>query len=84
MAHGLPVIVAKGDGTQEDLVREENGWLVPPDDLEALKNSLQSALSDPARLRRMGAASYRIVEKEINVERMAAVFIRAVNEVSHS
>ena len=31
MAHGLPVIVAHGDGTQDDLVRSENGWQVPPE-----------------------------------------------------
>jgi len=29
MAHALPVIVAQGDGTQSDLVRPENGWIIP-------------------------------------------------------
>ncbi len=43
MAHGLPVIVAHGDGTQDDLVRSENGWQVPPDDLPALTSSSQSS-----------------------------------------
>ena len=36
MSYGLPVIVAQGDGTQDDLVRKENGWQIPPDDFEAL------------------------------------------------
>jgi len=81
MAHALPVIVAQGDGTQDDLVRRENGWQVPPDDLPALVNSLHQALSDPARLRRMGKASYRIVAQEINIEKMVEVFIRVVNNV---
>ena len=36
MSHGLPVIVAKGDGTQDDLVRAENGWQIPPGDYGAL------------------------------------------------
>ena len=35
MAHGLPVIVAKGDGTQDDLVRAGNGWQIPPEDYSA-------------------------------------------------
>ena len=79
MAHGLPVVVARGDGTQDDLVRSENGWQVSPDDLPALTGVLQQALSDPARLRQMGEASYRIVAKEINVEAMVEVFIRVLN-----
>ena len=40
MANGLPVIVAQGDGTQDDLVRPRNGWLLPPNDLESLTNEL--------------------------------------------
>jgi glycosyltransferase involved in cell wall biosynthesis len=82
MAHGLPVIVAHGDGTQDDLVREENGWQVPPDDLQALTNTLQRAISDPGKLRLMGAASYRIVAEEINVDKMVEVFIHALNDQS--
>ena len=76
MAYGLPVIVAQGDGTQDDLVRPGNGWQVPPDDLPALQACLEAALADPARLRQMGAESYRIVRDEINVEQMVAVFVR--------
>lgn len=81
MAHGLPVVVAGGDGTQDDLVRDENGWQVPPDDLPALIDLLTRALSDPARLRQMGDASYRIVSEEINIESMVRVFIRVLNSL---
>ncbi len=84
MSAALPVIVAQGDGTQEDLVRPENGWLIPPGDAQALAAALRQALSDPARLRRMGAASYRIVRQEINLERMAAVFLKAVEEAGRA
>lgn len=75
MAYGLPVIVARGDGTQDDLVREQNGWQVPPDDLPGLIGTLQTALTDVSRLRKMGAESYRIVFEEINLERMVEVFV---------
>ncbi|NJD58092.1 MAG: hypothetical protein C3F13_12010 [Anaerolineales bacterium] len=81
MAQGLPVVVAQGDGTQDDLVRKENGWQVPPGDLAALTNTLQQALSDRTRLRQMGAASYRIVADEINVEAMVRVFIEVLNKL---
>lgn len=81
MANGLPVIVARGDGTQEDLVRPENGWQIPGDDLAALRQVLEEALSDPKRLRKMGAKSLRIVKQEINIEAMVAVFLNAISTV---
>ena len=74
-------IVAQGDGTQDDLVRPENGWRVSPGDADALLETLQKALSDAPRLRRMGRESFRIVAEEANIEHMVSVFIQAVNTV---
>jgi len=82
MAHGLPVIVAEGDGTQNDLVRPGNGWRIPAGDLTALTETIGSALSDAPRLRRLGTESYRIVAEEINLENMVSVFIEVVQAVS--
>ncbi len=88
MAYGLPVIMGAGDGTNDDLVRAPsgarpaNGWQVPPDDLPALTEALRAALSDPARLRAMGAESYRIVCEEINLERMVAAFMAALQSAT--
>ena len=79
MSHGLPVIVAKGDGTQDDLVRPENGWQIPPGDEDALISTLREALSDISRLRKMGVESYRIVSQEINLEKMVEAFVGALN-----
>jgi glycosyltransferase involved in cell wall biosynthesis len=81
MAYGLPAIVAQGDGTQEDLIRLRNGWLVPPGDLPALQLAMEEALSDPVKLRRMGAESYRIVSEEVNVENMVSVFVHVLNRL---
>jgi glycosyltransferase involved in cell wall biosynthesis len=80
MSYGLPVIVAQGDGTQDDLVRPENGWQVPPGDQDAFLQALALALSDRGRLRQMGRESYRIVSQEINLESMVAAFIEALME----
>jgi glycosyltransferase involved in cell wall biosynthesis len=82
MSYGLPVIVARGDGTQDDLVRPGNGWQIPNEDYPALLNALQEALSDTARLRRMGAESYRIVKDEINIEKMVGMFVEALNKMA--
>jgi glycosyltransferase involved in cell wall biosynthesis len=82
MAYGLPVIMGQGDGTNADLVRPGNGWQIPPDDLVALTNTLETALSDSARLREMGLESYRIVKEEINLEKMTDVFVEALNRIA--
>jgi glycosyltransferase involved in cell wall biosynthesis len=79
MSFGLPVIAAEADGTQADLVREGNGWQVPPNDVDILQATLAESLSDLPRLRRMGAESYRIVAEEINLDRMVQTFIEALN-----
>lgn len=84
MAAGLPVIVAEGDGTQADMVRMGgdkrcgNGWLIPADDVAALERTLRTALSDPERLRKMGAESYRIAVEEYNLENMVSAFVDAL------
>ena len=79
MSYGLPVIMGQGDGTNDDLVRPENGWQIPSDDPGALAETLRTALSDVARLRAMGAESYRIAAEEINLEKMVGVFVEVVN-----
>ncbi len=82
MSYGLPVIVAQGDGTQDDLVRKENGWQIPPDNFEALVATLKEALSDGARLRKLGTESYRIVKEEINIEKMVETFVTVLNRLT--
>ncbi|MBE0683295.1 MAG: glycosyltransferase family 4 protein [Anaerolineales bacterium] len=81
MSYGLPIIVARGDGTQDDLVREKNGWQIPPEDDGALVGAIKNALSNAARLRDMGRESFRIVSEEINIQTMADVFVKALNSI---
>ena len=79
MSFGLPIIVAQGDGTQDDLVRKENGWQIPPNDYDILVSTMKDALSDVARLRIMGEESYRVIKEEINIQKMVNVFVTALN-----
>jgi glycosyltransferase involved in cell wall biosynthesis len=82
MAKGLPVIVAQGDGTQEDLVSPENGWLLSSDDVSELAQTIKEALSDPANLREKGRKSFSLVKERYNLQTMVDVFVEVLNQVN--
>jgi glycosyltransferase involved in cell wall biosynthesis len=82
LSYALPVIVAEGDGTQRDLVKPDNGWLISSNDEDALLETLKLALSDPARLRQMGICSYQIVQSEVNIDQMVNTFVNAINNTA--
>ena len=84
MSFALPVIVGTADGTQADLVRPGNGWQLADDKLDTLIHTLQVALGDVNKLRKMGAESWRIVQDEVNLENMVEVFTRAIAETMKS
>ncbi len=81
MSHALPVVVGAADGTQTDLVRKGNGWILTDGGVATLALTLQDALSDIRRLRRMGRESWRIVRDEVNLEKMVDAFTGAIGEV---
>jgi len=82
LGHALPLIVASGDGTQEDIVTPENGWLIPEADAASLTRALIHALSDRERLARMGRASWQLAHDRFNLETMADAFLTAVSAVT--
>ena len=82
MSWGLPIIAAEGDGTQFDLVRDGNGWLMEPGSAESLQGILEQALSDCRALRAMGIESHRIVCDELNLDRMIDAMVAAVDDAS--
>jgi glycosyltransferase involved in cell wall biosynthesis len=69
-AAGCPVIAADGGGAQETVRPDETGWLVPPDDVDALSATLRRPVDqfDPAAMRRnaerFSAATFRERLKE--------------------
>jgi glycosyltransferase involved in cell wall biosynthesis len=84
MAHALPVIVAEADGSQRDLVSNQNGWIVPPGDINALIGALSNALAHPEKLPNMGAASRKVVAERVNIEVMAETFLKVLNQTRHT
>ena len=81
MSYALPVLVGEADGTQSLLVREENGWVLPPEaEFNVMTEILENVLQSPQTLRKMGEASFRIVSEEINLENMVASFQKAITK----
>ena len=54
MSRGRPVIAFDSGGIRDWLAHEVSGLLVRPDDVEALRYSLQQAVSTPGLVRRLG------------------------------
>jgi glycosyltransferase involved in cell wall biosynthesis len=58
MACGLPIIASEVAGCVPDLVKNgENGFIVPPGDVEELVRAMRTLLSNPTITREMGARS---------------------------
>ncbi|GAA3438057.1 glycosyltransferase family 4 protein [Kutzneria kofuensis] len=63
MARGKPVLATAGSGF-DDIVRPgRTGWLVPPDDPDALADALAACLADPERLALAGREARRDVAR---------------------
>lgn len=58
MACGLPAIAVDAHGPATIVDDGETGWLVPPDDEQALTKALVAAASDDAERERRGRAAY--------------------------
>ncbi len=66
MAHRRPVVATSAGGLPDKVLDGVNGWLVPPGDPSALAAAIREAVSDRARLCRMGADSRLLVEREFS------------------
>jgi glycosyltransferase involved in cell wall biosynthesis len=64
MAHRLPVIATVAGGLPDKVHPGVNGWLVEPNDVEALGGAIAEAAANPTRLLGMGMKSREIVERE--------------------
>ncbi|MDX6668732.1 MAG: hypothetical protein QOK04_2112, partial [Solirubrobacteraceae bacterium] len=71
LACGVPQVATDVGGSGE-AVGEDTGVLVPPHDPEALADALVAVLKDPARRRRMAAASRTRHSERFGIARMVA------------
>lgn len=70
MAASCPIVATAVDGTREQIVDGIHGWLVPPEDVRALAESIQAALNNPGEAKRRGAAAYQRVLEQFSLGTM--------------
>ncbi len=84
MMSGLPVVATAVGGVAEAVVDGETGFLVSPQDPDALSSALGQLLDDPALRRRMGVAGQRRALEHFTETRMlretAEVYARVLPE----
>jgi glycosyltransferase involved in cell wall biosynthesis len=54
MAAGLPAVVTDVSGSQDVIVSEQNGFVVPPGDVEQMAVAIQRLVDDRALRKRFG------------------------------
>ena len=57
LASGIPVIVTRNTGAADLVADGENGYVIPPQDPEAIRDRLAHLAAHPALLRKMGQAA---------------------------
>jgi glycosyltransferase involved in cell wall biosynthesis len=81
MAAERPVVATAIGGTDEAIVSEQSGLLVPPRDPVALASAIQRLQADPALARRLASAGRARVECEFSSDVTAGQVMRIYDEV---
>ena len=78
LSYGLPVIAPRLGGLPEVVILEQTGWLYEPNDVVSLRETMQTAMSDPliAHMRYMAAPSLDEVAPEKVADKMEDAFTR--------
>ncbi len=71
-ACGLPVVATRVGGIPEVVEHGRTGWLVAPEDPEALAEGMAAVLGTPGTGARLGGAARETAEREHSMERVVA------------
>jgi phosphatidylinositol alpha-1,6-mannosyltransferase len=69
-ASGLPVIAGESGGLAEAVENGETGFVIDPEDLDAVTGALQRVIGDNLLARRLGQAGRKAVETRYNWDRV--------------
>jgi glycosyltransferase involved in cell wall biosynthesis len=71
MAHGVPILTTQPRVPLPELVDRENVLLVPPEDPQALADTIEQLAADPDLRQRLGTGA-RILSERFRWEKIAA------------
>jgi glycosyltransferase involved in cell wall biosynthesis len=78
----VPIVASRVGGIPEAVRDGENGLLVPPGDIAALRAAIEALLSDPERCRRLGAGGQALMAREFSIDAMVDGNLAVYRELS--
>jgi glycosyltransferase involved in cell wall biosynthesis len=78
MAMGRPIITTDAPGCRETVVHGRNGFLVPVQDVEALRAAMERFILEPELAPAMGAESLNIARDKYDVHMVNAAILEAM------
>ncbi len=71
MASAKPVIACRGQGIEEIIEHQKNGWLISPDSLDDLSQALSTLLNSPESSLRLGHAARQTILNGLTLSHQA-------------
>jgi glycosyltransferase involved in cell wall biosynthesis len=81
MMCSMPVVATNVSGSQDLIVHEESGLLVPPSNVEELAKSLIQMLSNPEAAEKMGENAYKSVTAKCDINNVAGQYVDMYHQI---
>lgn len=82
MALGKPVIATRGGGTNEAIINNENGYLIDPDDSDALVGCIQTLINDKSLRAEFGIKSKELAHRIFDLQIMTENYLKMYHKVA--
>jgi glycosyltransferase involved in cell wall biosynthesis len=76
---GMPIITTNTPGCKETVIRNENGILIEPKQLEELIKGIRFFIENPASIGPMGRRSRQLAEERFNVDIINDMILKIIN-----
>jgi glycosyltransferase involved in cell wall biosynthesis len=80
-ACGRPIVAADVPGCREVVIDQQNGFLVPPNNPQALADALEKLVRDPTLRSKMGAAGRQRVLDHYTIDRINTATLEFYNKI---
>lgn len=76
MAVGRAVVTTDAPGCRDTVVMGQNGYLVPIQDTDKLKEAMENLIRNPSRVKDMGKASRNLAEERFDVRKINQILLQ--------